>query len=179
MKCKNGILILSRAWHWLSSVGNISIRALRHNPPPHHNHDKTHSRRGVDVEDLPVSDESSAVMNYAPEHQGHLHTDEPSSGTGGHTVLFSEQKGESGMNSGCLGWIKANLSACHNVRLLWRGTCLVRMAWSHTVVQLQRSGCSTQISVRGVWQYCCHANVFVLSCAPLRDCYILKSKDYL
>lgn len=61
-------------------------------PPLHHNHDKTHSRRGVDVEDLPVSDESVAVMNYAIEHQGHLHTDEPSSGTGGHSAFSVNRK---------------------------------------------------------------------------------------
>lgn len=60
--------------------------------PPLHNHDKTHSRRGVDVEDLPVSDERSAVMNYVTEHQGHLHTDEPSSGTGGHSVFSGNRK---------------------------------------------------------------------------------------
>lgn len=52
---------------------------------------------------------------------------------------FSESRKKSrGMNSGCLGWMKGNLSACHNARLLWRGTCLVRVVWSHTVVGLQR-----------------------------------------
>lgn len=52
---------------------------------------------------------------------------------------FSESRKKSrGMNSGCLGWVKGNLSACHNARLLWRGTCLVRVVWSHTVVGLQR-----------------------------------------
>ncbi len=49
-----------------------------------------------------MSDERSMVMNYAAEHQGHLHTDEPSSGTGGHSV-FSANRKERGMNSGCLG----------------------------------------------------------------------------
>ena len=33
LKCLNWILIFSYAWHWLLSVGNISIRALGHNPP--------------------------------------------------------------------------------------------------------------------------------------------------
>ena len=47
---------------------------------------------GVDVEDLPMSDERSAVMNYATEHQGHLHTDEPSSDTGGHLVFSVNRK---------------------------------------------------------------------------------------
>lgn len=61
-------------------------------PPPRHNHEKTHSGGGVDVEDLPMSDERSAVMNYATEHRDHLHTDEPSSGTGGHSVFSWNRK---------------------------------------------------------------------------------------
>lgn len=55
------------------------------------------------MEDLPESAERSVVMNYTTEHRGHLHTDEPSSDTGGLLGLFSEQKGEERMNSGCLG----------------------------------------------------------------------------
>lgn len=39
-----------------------------------------------------MSDESVAVMNYAIEHQGHLHTDEPSSGTGGHSAFSVNRK---------------------------------------------------------------------------------------
>lgn len=44
------------------------------------------------MEDLPASDERSAVMNYATEHQGHLHTDEPSGGTGGHSAFSVNRK---------------------------------------------------------------------------------------
>lgn len=39
-----------------------------------------------------MSDESFAVMNYAIEHQVHLHTDEPSSGTGGHSAFSVNRK---------------------------------------------------------------------------------------
>lgn len=92
------------------------------------------------------------------------------------TWSFQWTEREWGMNSGCLGWIKANLSACHNARLLWRGTCLVKMAWSHTVVQNQRSGGSIQISVWGVWLYGCHANVFVFSRVASRDFTFWKVK---
>lgn len=74
-------------------------------------------------------------MNYEIQHRGHLHADEPSSGPGGRSAFQGTER-RVGMNGGCLGWIKADLSACHNVRLLWRGTCLVRVAWSHSVAEL-------------------------------------------
>lgn len=39
-----------------------------------------------------MSNESSAVMNYAAEHQDHLHTDETFGGTGGHSVFSVNRK---------------------------------------------------------------------------------------
>jgi len=137
------MLILYCMWPWLWSVCDIFIRALWHNPPPHHNHDKTHSRGGPWCRGPPVWWKVCGyeLCNWALRPFTHWQAIQWHRRP---LCLFSKQKGESTMNSGCLGWIKANLSACHNVRLLWPGTCLVRMVGSHTVVQLQRSGCSTQ-----------------------------------
>ena len=104
-------------------------------------------------------------MNYEIHHRGHLHADEPSSGPGGRSAFQGTER-RVRMNGGCLGWIKADLSACHNVRLLWRGTCLVRVAWSHSVAEL---GATHTYPYGGSGRNCCHANVFVLNCAPLRD----------
>lgn len=93
-------------------------------------------------------------MNYGTVRWGHFRTEEP--GTRG-------CRGFSGNRKGGWGWIKADLSACHNIRLLWRGTRLVRMAWSCTVADPPKVGLWTHICAWGVWRSWSYANDFALS----------------
>lgn len=97
-------------WHCLVKICNISIGALWHHPPLHHDHDKAPSRSGADAEDL-LSDDMYAVMNCATSfpHSWALQWHRRPLGP------FSERKEESEMNNGCSGWIKAILSACRSV----------------------------------------------------------------
>lgn len=145
-----GVLILSCTWRWLLSLSNISIRALQYNSPCHYNHGKSHSRRGVDLKDLPVyacglwTTQLSVKVIYTL-------TSPPVAQEATQSFQWTERR--LGMNSGCLGWMKGNLSACHNARLLWRGTCLVRVAWSHTADQLSVLRLYRRISM-GVPHYC-------------------------
>lgn len=138
-KKKKGILIFACAWHWLLSVGDISISARRHNPP----------LLIIITTKLPAGEALMWRTSPCPmKAQGYERCDRvPRSFTQRRALQwlrrplgsFSESRKKSrGINSGCLGWVKGNLSACHNARLLWRGTCLVRVVWSHTVVRLQR-----------------------------------------